>query len=112
MMSTAEAEYLVLGSPVQEFPWISHIFCFATGSPSPMVVIKVDNQESPEMARNGASGKENGLVNIEFHSTGDLGIQKEFELEFCPTTDVIADILTKPLGRTLFQKSCMNLGLQ
>lgn len=36
----------------------------------------------------------------------------DIEVQFCPSSENVADIFTKPLGRELFQKHCLKLGLK
>ena len=58
------------------------------------------------MERNGksSSGKRTRHLNIRFFCITDLLEKQEFEVEHCPTEDMQADFLTKPLQGETFKK--------
>ncbi|KAE8999541.1 hypothetical protein PR001_g19029 [Phytophthora rubi] len=45
-------------------------------------------------------------VDLKYHKVKDLYERGDFDLVYCPTTDMLADIFTKPLGATQFCKLC------
>lgn len=109
--STGEAEYLALGSAVQECLWTGRLFSFATGDSTFRVAVKVDNHGSIKMAKNNASGNPTKHIDMKYHLVRDLYSQTKSEVEYCPSTDMLADVLTKPLGRTLLVEFYTSLGL-
>lgn len=110
--STAEAEYLAMGSAAQECIWISRLFNFASGRSTLQPEVYVDNQGSIKMAKNDASGNRTKHIDIKYHLVRDLLNEGKFKLSYCPSNDMVADILTKPLAKVLFQKHYSSLGLQ
>lgn len=66
--------------------------------------LKVDNQEAIKMARNDASGKRTMHIDMKYHLIENLGEDKKVLITYCPTSDMIADILTKPLSPTTDSK--------
>lgn len=50
-------------------------------------------------------------IDVRFHFLKDLVSEEVIELEHCNSDDQIADIMTKPLRRDVFQKMCDKLGL-
>ena len=51
-------------------------------------------------------------INIRYHFLKDLVEQKVLEVEYVPTNDNIADMLTKPLQRIKHNLNCRRLSLQ
>ncbi|KAG4043721.1 hypothetical protein PC123_g20813 [Phytophthora cactorum] len=43
-------------------------------------------------------------VDLKYHKVRDFHKCGEFDVRYCPSTDMLADIFTKPLGPTLFKK--------
>lgn len=43
-------------------------------------------------------------VDLKYHKIRDNVERQEFAIEYCPSEDMVADILTKPLGPTQFRK--------
>ncbi|KAE8998920.1 hypothetical protein PR003_g19862 [Phytophthora rubi] len=43
-------------------------------------------------------------VDLKYHKVRDLYERGDFAVRYCPTTDMLADIFTKPLGATQFSK--------
>ena len=55
------------------------------------------------MVHNGApTSHRTRHINIRFFFTKDMEERKEIKLEYCPTEDMLADFLTKPLQGALF----------
>ena len=54
-------------------------------------------------------------IDIKFHFIQDKIKNCEIKLEYCPSEDVIADMLTKPLGRVKYKRfrdlMCATYGL-
>ena len=63
------------------------------------------------MAKTDSSGTRTKHIDIKYHFVRDSRAKNLFTLEYCPTTQMAADILTKPLERTLWKKHCTTLGL-
>lgn len=50
-------------------------------------------------------------VDIKYHKVRLLAEQSVFEVIYCPTENMVADILTKPLGQVQFEKMRQQLGV-
>jgi len=111
--STAEAEYLALGSAAQELVWLSRVFAFVVGNGHHSIpVMHVDNQGSIRMAKNDISGNRTKHIDIKHHMVRELLNDNQFELRYCPTAEMAADILTKPLQRVLLEKHSIGIGMK
>ena len=103
--SSSEAEYMALSAAVKEAIWLSNIVGFGCGSSSAdPILINVDNQGSIKMARNDASGTRTKHIDIRYHFVRDSLLKTLFGIDYCPTSDMAADLLTKPLQRVQFIK--------
>ena len=67
-------------------------------------MIKEDNQGTIALSRNPKYHARTKHIDIRHHFLRDKVEKSEIELSYCPTEDMIADLLTKPLGKTRFQR--------
>jgi hypothetical protein len=65
-----------------------------------------DNQSTMKLEQNGkaSSGNRTRHFNIKFSYITDLIDRKEVTIKYCPTDDMIADYMTKPLTGSKFNK--------
>ena len=65
-----------------------------------------DNISSMKLETNGkaSSGKRTRHFDIKYFYITDLIERKEVEIQYCPTDDMIADYMTKPLSGAKFHK--------
>lgn len=110
--SSSEAEYMALAAAAQEAIWMRNIFQFTQSNiqVSP-TTIRVDNQGAIKMARNDSSGTRTKHIDIQYHFVRDSLSKNLFAVDYCPTADNTADILTKPLLRSLLDRHKRALGL-
>ena len=111
-LSSCEAEYISACTAAKEAIWLSNVLqnLLGTESPSPITVL-MDNQGSIKSAQNTSINARNKHIDIRHHFVREAVAKKEVALAYCPTTDQVADILTKPLLRVLFQKFRSLMGI-
>lgn len=109
--STAEAEYMALGSAAQECVWLGRILNFAIADRSEIPSLLVDNQGSIRMAKNDISGNRTKHIDIKYHLVRDLLRENHFALKYCASAEMTADIFTKPLDKTLYERFRAKMGL-
>jgi hypothetical protein len=65
-----------------------------------------DNKSSILLERNGkaSSGKRTRHINIRYFFITDRVNMKEVSIEWCPTKDMVADFMTKPLQGSHFKR--------
>ncbi len=65
-----------------------------------------DNKSSILLERNGkaSSGKRTRHINIRYFFITDRVNMKEVSIEWCPTKDMVADFMTKPLQGSHFRR--------
>ena len=68
-------------------------------------VIYQDNESTIRLSKNGkaSSGKRTRHFDIKMFYVTDLIDRDELDIEYCPTEDMVADYLTKPLLGTQFR---------
>ena len=70
---------------------------------SPVVMFE-DNQACIRIAQNPVNHLRTKHLNVKYHFIYDAVHNSVIEIRFCPTEQMLADVLTKPLGKVRFQK--------
>jgi hypothetical protein len=109
-LSTAEAEYVALTSAVQEAVWMRRLLQ-SLGEEVKAVTINEDNQGSIKMSHNPVMHSRTKHIDIRYHYVRETVSDGIIALKYCPTKDMIADILTKPLGKGRFEILREKMGL-
>ncbi|KAF2345436.1 hypothetical protein FHG87_023809 [Trinorchestia longiramus] len=110
-LSTAEAEYVALAGAAQEAIWLKQLLDdleFKTGGP---MVVNEDNQSAICFAQNAKYHGRSKHIDIKFHYVRHLVRNKEIDLVYCPSNDMLADILTKGLSAEKFSRLRSKLGV-
>ena len=63
-----------------------------------------DNQGAIAMTKNPVKHSRTKHIDIRYHFIRENLLKNEFNIEYCPTTHMIADVMTKPLGTQLFER--------
>ena len=103
-LSTAEADYITLAAAAQEATWIRKLMKGLRDSQAEPVTIYEDNQFAICNTRNPQSHNKTKHVDIKYHYVQDKVQDATIEVWYCPTNDMIADILTKGLTHERFTK--------
>ena len=110
-LSTAEAEYVALASTVQEALWLRHLLTdLNIESPGPTVIYE-DNQSAIAMTRSPQFHGRSKHISIKYHFIRDVVTGGAVEVKYCPTQEMIADMLTKGLPKNVFVKLRTMIGL-
>ena len=117
--STCEAEYISLCATSKEALWLRRVIHDIINPvktvkdlhPNRPTKILSDNQSAIALAANEAINRRNKHIDIAYHFVRDTIKRGEIALHHLPTTDMPADMLTKPLGRILLQKFIKSVGL-
>lgn len=109
-LSTTEAEYIALCSATQEAAWML-MLVNAAGMNIESVKIMEDNQGCIALTKNSGNHGRTKHIDIKYHYIREMVLAKKVHLTYCPTMDMAADILTKPLDRVKFEYFRGMLGL-
>ncbi|CAI5732010.1 unnamed protein product [Peronospora farinosa] len=99
-LSTSEAEYIALSLAIQEGKWVHRLLCeilAASNKPAPGLKILEDNQSCIKMTKNPVNHGRAKHIDIKYHHIRDEVKRGEVKLQYCETSIMLADILTKAL---------------
>ncbi|MBW0536506.1 hypothetical protein O181_076221 [Austropuccinia psidii MF-1] len=94
--STAQAEYIALSFAAKECLWISHLFESTTGHLIPYMLS--DNKTAIGIASDSLSRKQTRHLIREFNVINEYIVRGKIHLDWTPTNEQLADILTKSIG--------------
>ena len=103
-LSSTEAEYVAASLATQEAIWLRSLLAdlkFVQGKPT---IIFEDNQGAIAFSKNPKYHARTKNIDVKHHFVRDKSESGEIILTYCSTNDMIADMLTKALPRTLLEK--------
>jgi Reverse transcriptase (RNA-dependent DNA polymerase) len=112
--SSTEAELVSIDDVLSKILWVKRFMEAQNWKVHQNVVFR-DNISSMKLEENGksSSGKRTRHFDVKYFYITDLIERKEVSIEYCPTEEMIADYMTKPLTGSKFykfKKSIMNNG--
>ena len=111
-LSTAEAEYMALALATQEAVWMRQLSTDLRNSPTRPTVVYEDNQSSISMAKNPKFHGRCKHIGIKYHFIRGHVKAKTIDIKYCPTENMVADMLTKGLSVEKFVKFRDLMGLR
>ena len=93
-LSTAEAEYMALSSTAQEALWLRELNKDLNNPSFGPTLIFEDNQSAICMSKNPQFHGRSKHINIKFHFIREQVTSNNICLKFCPSEDMVADLLT------------------
>lgn len=109
-LSTAEAEFVALAEASQEALWLRRLLDDLGEDTT--VMIGEDNQSCLKMLDSEKFSNRTKHVATKFHFIRDLRQSKEIFYQYCPTEQMVADLLTKPLSRIKIEALRFSSGLE
>lgn len=110
-LSTTEAEYIALSKAVQQAKWV-HSFLSEIGHEIPLPFhIYCDNQGAIAISENPKFHSRVKHIDIRFHFLRDAVEKGDVSIQYVPSEDNPADVLTKPLGTTTHRRQITLLGM-
>ncbi|KAF0325740.1 hypothetical protein GQ607_007182, partial [Colletotrichum asianum] len=104
--STYKAEYIALTKVVKEALYLYNSYNFNLTNLGFNTINKpktfIDNLVAKELAENPKFYKKSKYINIKYHFTRESLLNKDIMLFHIDTKSNIVDILTKPLGKVIF----------
>ena len=112
-LSSTEAEYMALTEAVQEAIWLKAFLCeLGEMSLSDAVKIHEDNQGSIALAKNPECHKRTKHIDIRYHFVREKVEDGQVVLQYCPTKEMKADLMTKPISAVQFEGLRNKLGIK
>jgi hypothetical protein len=111
-LSSTESEYMALSSAAQEATWIRRLLMKLQALDSKAATeIRCDNQSAIRLAENPVFHARTKHIETHHYYIREQVEAEKIKVTHVPSSDQIADIFTKPLGRTAFEKLRDHLGL-
>lgn len=111
-LSSTEAEYVSLAESCRELLWIKKLLKdFGEPVQNPVQIFE-DNQSCIKMLDQNAGLKRSKHVDTKFHFVRDLAEKHDINVTYCPSADMLADMLTKPLNRVKLEDIRGRIGLR
>ncbi|XP_075157801.1 uncharacterized protein LOC142231066 [Haematobia irritans] len=99
-LSSTEAEYMAMSNAAREATYLKRLMAEIGYDSGEAVILNFDNQGAGKLAENPVFHNRSKHIDVKFHHVREVIRNKEVELKYCPTEDMVADILTKNLSRT------------
>ena len=115
--SSAESEYVSQAMYAKLGQWAAQIWKdmrvphYINSNQERTVQMYGDNQGALSLVKNPQIHDRSKHIDISYHFVRDLAEKKKLEITYIPTLDMIADGMTKPLGKIAHQWFRRQLGL-
>eukprot|EP00794_Sanderia_malayensis_P004477 gene4477-biopygen3644 len=103
-LSSTEAEYVSLSSAAQETIWMRNLLESIGFQQLDPTTICEDNQGAIAVAKNPGNHPKTKHISIKYHFIREAVEKNEIMLQYCPTNEMLADILTKALPKERFKE--------
>ncbi|KRY12850.1 Retrovirus-related Pol polyprotein from transposon TNT 1-94 [Trichinella patagoniensis] len=111
-LSTTEAEYVALAEASRELLWLRQLLNdFGVQTPDATTLYE-DNQGCIRLVESDRFGERTKHINVRFHMVKDLREKGILEVKYCPSEEMIADNLTKPVCKQQIKNFTKKVGLE
>ena len=110
-LSSTEAEYMASTHATKEAIWLRSLLKDFGFEQVGATIINTDSQGSLALAKNPTHHSRTKHIDIQHHFVREQIELQTIELQYCPTEEMTADVLTKPLARIKHSKCTYALGL-
>lgn len=107
-LSSTEAEFIAAADCCKELLYLKSFICELITCKI-KIVLNIDNQSSIKLIKTGSFNKRSKHIDVRYHFIHENYVKGNFSVEYCPTDQQVADILTKPLSKIKFQTHCKKL---
>jgi hypothetical protein len=110
-MSSCEAEYIAAATAASQAVWLSRLLSEMIGGEAQKVKMRIDNQSAIELSKNPVHHERTKHIDLRYHFIRECVEEGKVDIEHVRTSNQLADILTKPLGRAQFTELRHKLGV-
>ena len=104
-LSSCESEYIALSAAVQEGLYLTQLINdIKVGINQNSILIFEDNQGTIALSKNPVNRSRAKHIDIKYHFIRDEVNKGKVVLEYCPTGEMVADVMTKPTTRCKMEK--------
>lgn len=111
-LSSCDSEYVALGSCISEACWLRNLLLELSISNDITVTVYEDNQSTIRSCNSHEQLKRMKHLDIKYHFIKQKVDENIIHITYIHTSNQLADILTKPLSRPLFEKLRELMGLK
>ena len=98
MLSSTEAKYIARAHAAKELVWLQHLFSKVGLPNDDLTILFMDNQSAIAIAKNPQFHNWMKHIEVQHHFLHDKVKQEELKLEYIPTIEQVANIMTKALN--------------
>ncbi|XP_068674749.1 uncharacterized protein [Montipora foliosa] len=102
-LSSCEAEYIALAAAVQEGMYLTQMVK-DIGEVSGPVLIFEDNQGTIALSKNPVNQRRSKHIDVRYHFVRSAQNAGKIIIKYCPTAEMVADVMTKPVTKFKLQK--------
>eukprot|EP00253_Pinus_taeda_P023391 PITA_23391 len=106
-----EAEYVVVASCCTQILWMMHTLQVFQITCTPPISILCDNTSAISISKNPVMHSKTKHIPIKYHFLREQVLEQKVKLEYVPSKEQVADILTKPFPRETFEYLRQKLGV-
>ena len=110
-LSSAEAEYVAAWSACGEAVWLQKLIAKLFDLELEETYIFYDNQSWMKLSENSVCHDKSKHIEIKYHYIREMIQKGETKLQYVPTDEKVADVLTKPLSIVKFDNFRDKLGV-
>lgn len=98
-LSTCEAEYIGLANTTQESMYLTQLLNGMESSVYTCTTMYGDNQGAIALSKNPVNRSRSKHIDVKYHFIRDAVSEGRIHIVYCPTEDMVADILTKSVSK-------------
>lgn len=109
--SSTEAEYIAVNGAAREFVWLKRMLCEVGMEVENPFKLYEDNLGCIHLSKNPEFHARSKHIDVKHHYIREQVQNKVLMLQHCRTEEMVADIMTKPLGSQAHRKFCEGMGI-
>jgi hypothetical protein len=110
-LSSCEAEYIAASTGACQGMWLARLLAELKGEEANTVTLKIDNESAIALSKNPIFHDRSKHIDIRYHFIRECVEEDRVRLQSIGTTEQLADILTKALGRAHFCEMRSRIGV-
>jgi len=110
-MSSCEAEYIAASTACTQALWLARLLGDLLGRDTRAVQLMMDSKSAMALAKNPVFHERSKHIRLRHHFIRGCLEEGSIKASYINTTDQLADLLTKPLGRIKFRDLCSRIGM-